>query len=146
MSSRWPWALFGTVAAIANCVRGRDAGFRVTPKSGDAKSPLPAFFLWPYIFISILCGLPALLVNDADNAKGFYAFSLVNGIVYLLIPIIIVVAHDREQNRRVLARLAAVRQSALAIAKLSAVQQLSSLSRMAGCSPVWPQSVGASNR
>jgi cellulose synthase (UDP-forming) len=119
--ARWPWALFGTVAAIANCVTGRDAGFRVTPKSGDAKSPLPAFFLWPYIFISILCGLPALLVNDADNAKGFYAFSLVNSIVYLLIPIIIVVAHDREQNGRVLARLAALRQWALATAKLSAV-------------------------
>jgi cellulose synthase (UDP-forming) len=119
--ARWPWALFGTVAAIANCVRGSDAGFRVTPKSGDAKSPLPAFFLWPYFFISILCGLPAILVNDAGNANGFYAFSLVNSIIYLLLPIIIVVAHDREQNRNVLTRLALVRQWILATAKLSTV-------------------------
>lgn len=98
--ARWPWALLGVTAAIVDWIRGRNSGFRVTPKGADGTASLPLVVLLPTLLISIASGLPVVLIDNVGNATGFYVFAAINSIFYLAISIAIVVLHAREQGRR----------------------------------------------
>ena len=39
--ARWPWSLFGTIAAVRDWATRSFVEFRVTPKGGRAADPLP---------------------------------------------------------------------------------------------------------
>jgi cellulose synthase (UDP-forming) len=97
--ARWPWSLLGLIAAICDCLAGRESRFRVTPKGTNAESSAPLTVVLPYICISIACAVPAFAVNHPGNAAGFYVFTLVNSFIYLLVPCVIVVAHERVHER-----------------------------------------------
>ncbi|SAK48210.1 glycosyl transferase [Caballeronia fortuita] len=98
--ARWPWSLLGVLSAALDCVRGREFAFRVTPKSAAADPVAPMRVVAPYLWLVLFCALPVLLVDDADNARGFYVMSMLNALVYLVIAIVIVVAHARENGHR----------------------------------------------
>ncbi|MBC8641968.1 glycosyltransferase [Caballeronia sp. EK] len=98
--ARWPWSLLGVVSAIFDCVRGRESTFRVTPKTAVADPHAPTRVIAPYLWLSLMCGLPVLLVNDPSSARGFFVISIFNAVVYLAIAVTIVVAHARENGVR----------------------------------------------
>jgi cellulose synthase (UDP-forming) len=98
--ARWPWALLGTVAAVADWIRGRNFAFRVTPKGDGTRTPLPFALVLPYLLISLASSAPMVLVGHAYGAEGFYAFCLINSALYLCIAAAIVLLHLREQGRR----------------------------------------------
>ncbi|KXU92963.1 glycosyl transferase [Caballeronia megalochromosomata] len=98
--ARWPWSLLGVASAALDCVRGREFAFRVTPKTAGADPIAPVRVVAPYLCLALLCGLPVLLVDDADSARGFYVISMFNALVYLAIAMLIVVAHARENGHR----------------------------------------------
>jgi cellulose synthase (UDP-forming) len=99
--ARWPWSLLGIGSAIADCVRGREFAFRVTPKgtSIDARPPLRVVL--PYLLISLGCSVPLVAIDNPGNARGFYVISAFNALVYLGIALLIVVAHAYERGQRV---------------------------------------------
>jgi cellulose synthase (UDP-forming) len=97
---RWPWSLLGSVSAIADCVRGREFAFRVTPKTAAPEASPPLRVVLPYLLLSLLCSLPLLAVNDAGDARGFYVLSIFNALAYFVVALLIVVAHAREQGQR----------------------------------------------
>jgi len=97
--ARWPWSLLGTLSALADCLRGREFPFRVTPKTATADARPPLRVVLPYLLISLFCSVPVLVVGDAGNARGFYILSMINGLVYLLISGMVVAAHARESGR-----------------------------------------------
>jgi cellulose synthase (UDP-forming) len=96
---RWPWSLMGICSAIVDCVRGREFVFHVTPKSSTSDARPPLRVVLPYLFISLACTIPIVAVSDAGNAQGFYVISAFNGLVYLFVALLIVVAHARENGR-----------------------------------------------
>jgi len=98
--ARWPWSLLGVVSAALDCVRGREFAFSVTPKTAAADPVASMRVVAPYLWLVLLCALPVLLVDDADNARGFYVMSMLNALVYLVIAIVVVVAHARENGHR----------------------------------------------
>ncbi len=97
--ARWPWAILGTIAAIADTITGRRTEFRVTPKGNDASSHLPFTVLAPYAGLSLLSAFTALAVNKVSVANGYYIFALLNALLYALIFAVILFAHWRENHR-----------------------------------------------
>lgn len=99
--ARWPWALLGIIAATADAIKGKESGFRVTPKGKDGNASLPFLVILPYLFISLVSALPVILRDEVGNAGGFYVFSLINSVVYLGVAVVIVVMHEREQKQSI---------------------------------------------
>jgi cellulose synthase (UDP-forming) len=98
--ARWPWAFAGTFAAIRDWATGTHVEFRVTPKGVSEVDPAPMRVLSPYVALSIASALPALLVEGAGLASGFYIFAAVNSIIYAAAFVVIVIQHGRENNVR----------------------------------------------
>jgi cellulose synthase (UDP-forming) len=94
--ARWPWAILGVAAAVRDRVTGTTADFRVTPKGRDATDPLPLRLLAPYAALSLLSGVPVLLIDSVDVAKGFYVFAALNSALYALLLWVTVRQHERE--------------------------------------------------
>lgn len=101
--ARWPWSLLGLLSAVADCVRGREFPFRVTPKGKAARLRPPLAVVLPYLLLSLACTIPLVAVDNAGNAAGFYIISGFNGLVYLALALLIVVAHARESGYRLAA-------------------------------------------
>ena len=114
---RWPWALIGCVHAIWGCATGREDGFKVTPKHSGGDRPLPTRVLMPYLLLSAASILPALLVKDAGAARGYYFWALLNGAIYLLVAVALVVLHiaeNRSHTDRSMLRFASAKLPAIA--------------------------------
>ena len=75
-----------------SCAAGLTSG--VTPKGSDAASAAPVGVVIPYIGLSVVSALPAALTADPGTAAGFYAFALLNALIYLGIAILILGMHD----------------------------------------------------
>lgn len=99
--ARWPWSLLGTGSAIMDCIRDREFVFRVTPKADNIDARPPLRVVLPYLFISLACSVPLLVISDAGNARGFYVLSLFNGLIYLFTALLIIAAHARENGQRI---------------------------------------------
>lgn len=94
--ARWPWALVGVLAAVWDRLSGATADFRVTPKGTEPKGPLPLKLLAPYTVLSILSGVPVLLLDSVETARGFYVFAAINAALYAILLLVIVCQHARE--------------------------------------------------
>jgi hypothetical protein len=94
--ARWPWSLIGTIAAVRDWIRGSALDFRVTPKGRIAAEPLPFRVLAPYAFLSLVSGLPILLLSNVKVAVGFYFFASENSALYAFLLLVIIVMHRRE--------------------------------------------------
>ena len=97
--ARWPWVVLGCVSAVFDCVRGKEFPFKVTPKGGAIEQDAPLRVVAPYLLISLFCSLPVVTVEDPRNAAGFYLFSTLTSILYLVIAAVVTVNHGREQGR-----------------------------------------------
>ncbi len=78
----------------------REFGFKVTPKGVSGSLPLPTVVLIPYLLLALASLVPALAIPDAGAAGGYYFWSLMNGVIYLGVAVIVVVLHERENPRR----------------------------------------------
>lgn len=94
--ARWPWAVLGVLAAVRDRLMGTSADFRVTPKGTDAADPLPLRLLAPYAVLSLLSGIPVLLIDNVEVARGFYLFAALNAVLYATLLLVIVRQHARE--------------------------------------------------
>jgi hypothetical protein len=95
---RWPWSLIGCVLAVRDRLAGRFVDFRITPKGEDATGPMPARVLLPYALISLGSALAALAFPSAGEAQGYYAFAILNAVIYGALPLIVILMHVRENG------------------------------------------------
>jgi cellulose synthase (UDP-forming) len=100
MYARWPWSLIGTIAAVRDCIKGNTLEFRVTPKGCASAEPLPFRVLAPYAFLSLVSGLPVVLLGNVKVAVGFYLFAAANSALYALLMLVIIFMHKRENPKR----------------------------------------------
>ncbi|MDG4898756.1 glycosyltransferase [Mesorhizobium sp. WSM4976] len=98
--ARWPWVLAGTFAAFRDWLTGTFVDFRVTPKGAADVDALPLRVLAPYLFVVLISILPVLLVQDNYETRGFYVFAIVNTCFYIVLLVMIVVQHARENTVR----------------------------------------------
>lgn len=96
--ARWPWSLWGTLAALRDWIAGTTVDFRVTPKGSDAAGPLPFRVLAPYVFLVITSALPGLLLTDVHRALGFYLFASANALIYGTLLAVILIRHAKENG------------------------------------------------
>jgi cellulose synthase (UDP-forming) len=94
--ARWPWTLLGSAAAIKDWLTGTTSDFRVTPKAYAAAPPLPFRLIAPYAFLSVASGLPVILLNGIEKARGFFIFATVNCTLYAILLLVIVIRHWKE--------------------------------------------------
>ncbi len=95
---RWPWALLGSLAAVADRIRERPVEFQVTPKGEPHMEPLPFRVLAPYVAVSLSSAGAAWVVADPGQAAGFYIFCLVAALIYALLVVLVVCQHARENR------------------------------------------------
>lgn len=98
--AKWPWVLFGTLAAVRDWATGTYVEFRVTPKGTKEVDPVPFRVLAPYVFLAVASALPVILVDNAKYASGFYIFALINALIYAAIFLVILIKHQRENEVR----------------------------------------------
>lgn len=98
--ARWPWSFLGCLAAVREHLTDTFVEFRVTPKGASEADPLPLRVLAPYAMLSIASAVPCILVADAADASGLYAFALINAALYAGILVLIVRQHAHENSVR----------------------------------------------
>lgn len=96
--ARWPWALWGVVAAVFDSLRGTPVTFKVTPKGG-ARSELPLRVIMPYVVLTFMAALPVIMLSSVHVAKGFYLFALANALIYAIVLAVIIMQDCRENAR-----------------------------------------------
>mgnify|MGYP000377353211 CR=1 FL=1 len=93
---QWPWVLCGCVMALWDRISGGFVDFRITPKGEGTAARLPLTLLLVYGALALCCLLPVLLVEEVQNAHGFYLLTAFNGIYYTVIVAVIVFQHFRK--------------------------------------------------
>jgi cellulose synthase/poly-beta-1,6-N-acetylglucosamine synthase-like glycosyltransferase len=96
LHARWPWSLIGVIAGVRDWMQGSSLDFRVTPKGRASADPLPFRVLAPYVFLSLVSGLPVLLLGNVKVAVGFYLFAAANSALYAFLLLVIIIMHRRE--------------------------------------------------
>lgn len=112
--ARWPWALWGVIAAVFDTIRGVPVSFKVTPKGG-ARSQLPLGVVMPYVALTFSSALPVIFLNSVETARGFFLFALANAVIYTGVLAVILLQDCRENARPLGLRNAAALFSAAAI-------------------------------
>ena len=98
--ARWPWVMLGIITACRDVLFKRyKHGFRVTRKGGQVAEKFPIVLLVPYALLTVLSGLPVILISGANYATGYYFASAVNCLIYSLTAVAIVLLHYVETLR-----------------------------------------------
>ena len=96
LALQWPWVLWGCTMAIRDRIAGGFVDFRITPKGQAAEAQLPLRVVLPYAVLALGCIVPVLLIENVEVALGFYFITLMNGTIYAIITIVIVLRHLRD--------------------------------------------------
>ena len=96
--TRWPWVLLGVLSAIKDLITGKTSEFKVTPKGGNAETPLPLKIIMPYVAIAMASALPAIFIWNVHTAIGYYFFAILNSIIYAVVALAIILLHIHENR------------------------------------------------
>lgn len=95
---QWPWVLWGCVMAIRDRVFGGFVDFRITPKGDAVEVKLPIRVVLPYAFLAAGCFVPIILVDHLRDAAGFFLLTFISGFAYLVVFVVIVWHHIRDNK------------------------------------------------
>ena len=96
---RWPWSLYGSIMGVIVVFRKKNIIFKVTPKDVVANPPMNWSILYPYIITIIISALPAIILQDAEDASGYIFFLIFNVIIYTVLLFSIIIIHFNETKR-----------------------------------------------
>jgi cellulose synthase (UDP-forming) len=86
----------GIGAALVGYFRAQPVSFKVTPKDTDAFEPLPLKLVMPFAFISVASSSAAIFGERFTAATGYIYLSLLAGVIYALVAILLPVRHAAE--------------------------------------------------
>lgn len=115
---RWPWVMLGVLNATLAWSMERELPFRVTPKGNQGPKPLPIKVVMPYLLLALVSALLVVVIHQVSYTHGYYFLALLNGSIYGVAALAIILAHMRE-NRLYLKRY--FPQITLAVAALGLV-------------------------
>jgi cellulose synthase/poly-beta-1,6-N-acetylglucosamine synthase-like glycosyltransferase len=97
--SRWPFIAWGVAASTWSLIRPRAITFKVTPKTRDGLEPLPVQPLLPYLGITVVMSVAALLGERHPEAVGYVFLCLFAGLSYTVVALSVCLLHARETAR-----------------------------------------------
>jgi cellulose synthase/poly-beta-1,6-N-acetylglucosamine synthase-like glycosyltransferase len=111
---RWPYITRGVCSAFIYAIRPRAVTFKVTPKGSGELESLPTRLLVPYLLISLLGSVPAIIAERTDDAAGYVFLCLLGAITYSLVCMLVALLHAKEMTYRVKVSMAqAIRRTSL---------------------------------
>lgn len=99
--ARWPWVLKGVLHGIYAGLTHKELPFKVTEKGKKDFDYLPTKAIRPYVLLSIVAALSALIIQDAGAASGYYFIALVNAIIYYIVTLYVLSMHSYEKTKRI---------------------------------------------
>jgi cellulose synthase/poly-beta-1,6-N-acetylglucosamine synthase-like glycosyltransferase len=100
--ARWPYIARGVAAAIVEDIRHRKIIFKVTPKSLDGLTSLPPSLIAPYVLVSVVLGIAAIVGELLwTSTVGYVFLCLLGSFTYLMVAFAVCILHAREASRRV---------------------------------------------
>lgn len=97
--ARWPWVLLGIIAAVVEIIMGKQSNFKVTPKGESVTGDLPLKALMPYAVIILISIVPAFFKTGISHAPGYYFFSILNGLLYSIV-VLVIILKQMEENKK----------------------------------------------
>lgn len=94
--TKWPYVARGVLAALRQAIRARPVDFRVTPKGGDGPQPLPTGLVLPYLAISLLFSLSAVVGELSTDEAGYVFLCLLGAATYAAVSLAVPLLHARE--------------------------------------------------
>ncbi|MBO0728212.1 MAG: glycosyltransferase [Acidimicrobiaceae bacterium] len=99
--ARWPFWLVAVLEAVAGRAMGRDFAFRVTPKGGGDRKPLPMRIIGPYAVLVLgpLAAIVWYLGHGQTTANSYLYLATASAAMYLLLMSSVAVLNHRENLR-----------------------------------------------
>ena len=95
---QWPWVLWGCMMAVRDRIFGGFVDFRITPKGEAVEVKLPLRVVLPYAFLAAGCFIPVILIDYLRDAAGFFLLTIISGFAYLVVLVVIVTRHIRDNK------------------------------------------------
>jgi cellulose synthase/poly-beta-1,6-N-acetylglucosamine synthase-like glycosyltransferase len=105
--TRWPYIAWGVCAAVMQRVRPKPITFKVTPKSSNGMEPLPTGLVSPFMTVSIVLSVAALVGEFRTAAVGYIGLCLLGGLTYAVVSVAVCLLHAREAAHSAGARFVA---------------------------------------
>lgn len=96
---RWPFIAWGVFAAMAQKIRPRPVGFKVTPKGQSGLETLPARLTAPLAVVSAELSLAAWLSESLRHPSGYVLLSILGATVYAVAGLAVTGLHAAEAAR-----------------------------------------------
>ncbi|MGI9146985.1 MAG: glycosyltransferase [Chloroflexota bacterium] len=112
---RWPWVLLGVCQAFIGWLLHKEFTFKVTPKGMDGAQSLPLSVVVPYCVMALVQAAAAIAAGNPGDARGYYYFVLLNGLLYTLVSVAVTALHLRESLRHSSGRARAWASTALRV-------------------------------
>lgn len=109
--ARWPYIVWGVVAATLQKIRPRPVGFKVTPKGRGGLDPLPTGLVLPFVAIVVLLSAAAAIGERTNGAAGYVFLCLVGATAYAVTAVAICLLHAAETARSAGVPVAAARRT-----------------------------------
>jgi cellulose synthase (UDP-forming) len=97
--ARWPYVAWGVIAAVIQQFNPKPLSFHVTPKAQTGIEPLRTRLVLPYIVITGVMGVGALIGEGTTQAFGYVFLCLLGGISYAVVGLAIPLLHAAEAAR-----------------------------------------------
>ncbi|MFE9450440.1 glycosyltransferase [Streptomyces sp. NPDC006739] len=97
--TRWPYVAWGAGAALVQRMRPRKVVFKVTPKTRDGLEPLPLRLMLPYLLITVVLSVAAVVGELTGPAVGYVFLCLLGSLCYGLVTLAVGALHIREAAR-----------------------------------------------
>lgn len=96
---RWPFVIWGILAAVLQKFQPHTAEFRVTPKSSQSAQPLSSRLVVPYTAVSVALSLGALVGEATTRAYGYIFLCVIGAVCYAIVAVAIPALHALESSR-----------------------------------------------
>jgi cellulose synthase/poly-beta-1,6-N-acetylglucosamine synthase-like glycosyltransferase len=97
--ARWPFVAMGVAAATAQRVRPKPVDFKVTPKRRRVLEPLPLRLVAPFLLITTLLSVSALIGEQTGTAAGYVFLCILGSAAYAVVTIAVSLLHLVETSR-----------------------------------------------
>jgi cellulose synthase/poly-beta-1,6-N-acetylglucosamine synthase-like glycosyltransferase len=97
--ARWPFIVWGVIAATLQKLRPRPIGFKVTPKGRGGLERLPAALVLPFVAIVVVMSGAAAIGERTTAAAGYVLLCLFAAVAYAVTALAICMLHAVETGR-----------------------------------------------
>ncbi|WP_126350002.1 glycosyltransferase family 2 protein [Kocuria rosea] len=97
--SRWPYIVWGVLAAVIQQWRPRKIMFLVTPKAVHGMQQLHASMIAPYCSVTMMLSVVGIWGHDRTGVQGYVFLCLLGAVCYAIVAVAVPLLHAQESAR-----------------------------------------------